>query len=156
MSAIRKYKQIEGYNWRDYDPKKGINPSGEDILSNKVVDQVQDMILGGYSDMTIKDTLYDMYGMNSYCVRFITGKAHTQIQTNTEKATDNLLQKQNARLFRLYRRAVEKDDTKAALNILAEINKVNKLYTTKIEVSSDIFTLDLGLDATNIKVNEDK
>lgn len=145
MSAIKKFKPIEGYDWHNYDRKKGINPTGEDILSNRVVEQVADMMLAGYSDMTIRDTLYDLYGMNSYCVKFILGKAHTQIQTSIEKATDNLLQKQNARLLRLYRKAVEQNDTKAALQILSEINKLNKLYTTKIEVSGDVFTLDLGL-----------
>ena len=58
------------------------------------------------------------------------------------------------RLFRLYRSAIEKNDHKSALSILQEINKLNKLYVNKIEISSDTFTLDLGLTDTIKKSDE--
>lgn len=141
----KKIEPVPGYDWHNYDRKKGIDPTGIDVVSNKVVEQVADLILGGYSDSTIRDILYETYGVNSYVAKYITGKAHTKVYTETEKACDNLLQKQNARLYRLYRMAVEQKDVKSSLQILSEISKLNKLYTTKIEVSGDVFTLDLGL-----------
>lgn len=152
----RKIEPVPGYDWRNYDKKKGIDPTGIDVVSNQVVDQVCDLILGGYSDSTIRDLLYATYGVNSYSARYITGKAHTKVYSDTEKACDNLLQKQNARLYRLYRMAIEQKDTKSALQILSEISKLNKLYVQKIEVSSDVFTLDLGLGGTNDDENREK
>ena len=149
-----KLEPVEGYDWRNYDKKKGIDPTGIDILSNRVVDQAVDLLLAGYSEATARDILYETYGMNSYCVRFILGKAFTKLYTDEKKEEENLLKKQNMRLFRLYRSAIEKNDHKSALSILQEINKLNKLYVNKIEISSDTFTLDLGLTDTIKKSDE--
>lgn len=145
-----KLEPVEGYDWRNYDKKKGIDPTGIDILSNRVIDQAVDLLLAGYSEATARDILYETYGLNSYCVRFILGKAFTKLYADEKKEEENLLKKQNMRLFRLYRNALEKNDHKSALSILQEINKLNKLYVNKIEISSDAFVLDLGLsDKTN-------
>ena len=133
---------LEGYDWKNYDYKQGINPSGEDIVSNLVIEQVIDLILGGYADTTIKNLLYNTYGMNSYAVQFIINKAHKSLHTRTEKQTENLLEKQNSRLFKLYRDSVDRGDNKTALSVLSEINKLNKLYITKVEVSTDNYILD--------------
>lgn len=147
---------IEGYDWHNYDKKQGINPSGDDILSNLVVESVENLILDGYSDSTIYDALYNTYGMNSWSVRFIVRKAHSSILKKQEKQEESLLQKQNFRLFKLYRDSLEKNDQKTALEVLKEVNKLNRLYVNKIEISSDTFTLDLGLsDKTNINNEQD-
>ena len=136
---------IEGYDWHNYNKKQGIDPTGVDILSNLVVEQVENLVLDGYSDSSIYDILYNTYGMNSWSVRFIVRKAHSTLLKKQEKQEENLLKKQNMRLFKLYRAALEREDHKSALMILQEINKLNKLYVNKIEISSDTFTLDLGL-----------
>ena len=146
---MKKLEPIPGYDWRNYDSKQGINPSGDDIPSNKVVEQVADLILSGYTDKSIKNILYDTYGMNSWCVKFITAKAHRYINEFEEKQTENLLNKQTSRLFKLYRDALDKGDNRTALSVLAEVNKIHKLYTTKIEVSTDSFVLDLGISTNN-------
>lgn len=146
---------VEGYSPKNYPHKHGIDASGVDIVSNKVVQQVADLILAGYSDATIRDRLYEAYGVNSYQAKFILGKSHSHIMQYEEEQEKDLLRKQNSRLFGLYRLALNKGDERTALAILAEINKVNKLYTTKIEVSTDVFTLDLGFDTSNLN-NEDK
>ena len=149
-----KLEPVPGYDWRNYDKKKGIDPTGIDILSNRVIDQAVDLLLAGYSEATARDILYETYGLNSYCVRFILGKAFTKLYEDEKKEEENLLKKQNMRLFRLYRSAIEKNDHKSALSILQEINKLNKLYVNKIEISSDTFTLDLGLSDTIKKSDE--
>ena len=149
-----KLEPVEGYDWRNYDKKKGIDPTGIDILSNRVIDQAVDLLLAGYSEATARDILYETYGMNSYCVRFILGKAYTKLYADEKKEEENLLKKQNMRLFRLYRSAIEKNDHKSALSILQEINKLNKLYVNKIEISSDTFVLDLGISDTIKKSDE--
>ena len=149
-----KLEPVEGYDWRNYDKKKGIDPTGIDVVSNKVIDQAVDLLLAGYSEATARDILYETYGLNSYCVRFILGKAFTKLYTDEKKEEENLLKKQNMRLFRLYRSAIEKNDHKSALSILQEINKLNKLYVNKIEISSDTFSLDLGLSDTIKKSDE--
>lgn len=145
---------IEGYDWHNYDKKQGINPSGDDILSNLVIEQVENLILDGYSDYTIYNALYQTYGMNSWSVRFIVRKAHSTLLKKQEKQEENLLKKQNFRLFKLYRDALEKNDQKTALEVLKEVNKLNRLYVNKIEISSDTFTLDLGLSDTIKKSDE--
>ena len=149
-----KLEPVEGYDWHNYDKKKGIDPTGIDVVSNKVIDQAVELLLGGYSEATARDILYETYGLNSYCVRFIIGKAYTKLYADEKKEEENLLKKQNMRLFRLYRSALEKEDNKSALMILQEINKLNKLYVNKIEISSDAFTLDLGLSDTTNKSDE--
>ena len=149
-----KLEPVEGYNWRNYDKKKGIDPTGIDILSNRVVQQAADLLLGGYSEATARDILYETYGFNSYCAKFILGKAFSKIYSDEKEESENLLKKQNMRLFRLYRSALEREDHKSALMILQEINKLNKLYVNKIEISSDAFTLDLGLSDTTNKSDE--
>lgn len=136
---------IEGYDWKNYNKKQGINPSGDDILSNLVIEQVENLVLDGYSDSSIYDILYRTYGMNSWSVRFIVRKAHSSILKKQEKQEENLLKKQNMRLFKLYRAALEREDHKSALSILQEVNRLNKLYVNKIEISSNVYTLDLGL-----------
>ena len=141
--ATKILEPIEGYDWKNYDKKQGINPSGDDILSNLVVESVENLILDGYSDSSIYDALYNTYGMNSWSVRFIVRKAHSSI-----------LKKQNMRLFKLYRSALEREDNKSALMILQEISKLNRLYVNKIEISSDTFVLDLGLENTTKKSDE--
>lgn len=151
-----KLEPVPGYDWRNYDKKKGIDPTGIDVVSNKVIEQAADLLLGGYSEATARDILYECYGMNSYCVRFILGKAFSKIYSDEKEESENLLKKQNMRLFRLYRSALEREDHKSALNILQEINKLNKLYVNKIEISSDTFTLDLGLsDKQNTNDEQD-
>lgn len=142
---------IEGYKWSNYDKRYGINPSGDDIPSNLVIEQVENLILDGYSDSTIYCALTNVYKMNSYSAKFIVRKAHDTLLKKEEKQTENMLQKQNSRLFKLYRKALEKCDEKTALSILAEINKLNSLYTKRIEISSNVFTLDLGFDTKDIK-----
>jgi len=146
---MKKIDPIPGYSWKNYDKHKGIDASGNDIISNKVIEQVADLILAGYTDETVKTILYDVYGMNSYCTKFIIMKAHRYIMDFEEKQEQNMLQKQNSRLFGLYRKAMDNNDNLTALKILAEINRVNKLYVTKVEVNSDVFTLDLGLNVNN-------
>ena len=145
---------IEGYDWHNYDKKQGINPSGDDILSNLVVEQVENLILDGYSDSSIYDILYNTYGMNSWSVRFIVRKAHSTLLKKQEKQEENLLKKQNMRLFKLYRSALEREDCKSALSILQEVNRLNKLYVTKVEISNDNFVLDLGISDTTNKSDE--
>ena len=149
-----KLEPVPGYDWRNYDKKKGIDPTGIDILSNRVIDQAVDLLLAGYSEATARDILYETYGLNSYCVRFILGKAFTKLYADEKKESENLLKKQNMRLFRLYRNALENNDNKSALSILQEINKLNKLYVNKIEISSDTFVLDLGLSDKQTTSNE--
>ena len=151
--ATKLLEKIEGYDWHNYDKKQGINPSGDDILSNLVVESVENLILDGYSDSSIYDILYNTYGMNSWCVRFIVRKAHSTLLKKQEKQEENLLKKQNMRLFKLYRSALEREDHKSALSILQEVNRLNKLYVNKIEISSDAFVLDLGLSDTTKKDN---
>jgi hypothetical protein len=146
---MKNIEPIQGYDWRNYDKHKGIDASGTDIISNKVIEQVANLILAGYTDDTVKTILYDVYGMNSYCTKFIIMKAHRYIIDFEEKQEQNMLQKQNSRLFGLYRKAMDNNDNLTALKILAEINRVNKLYVTKVEVNSDVFTLDLGLNVNN-------
>ena len=140
---------VEGYDPKNYHHKRGIDATGNDVVSNKVVEQTANLILAGYTDSTIRDRLYETYGVNSYQARFIIGKAHTYIMEYEEEQEKNMLKKQNSRLFGLYRSAMNKGDEKIALAILSEINKLNKLYVNKIEISSDAFVLDLGLDTTN-------
>lgn len=142
---MKKYIPIEGYSPKNYEYRKGIDPNGLDVISNKVIEQTGDMILDGFADSTIVDKLYELYGVNSYQANFIITKAHRFIMDYEEKQEENLLQKQNSRLFGLYRKAMEKGEYKAALNVLAEINRLNKLYTTKIEVTGETFVLDLGI-----------
>lgn len=136
---------VEGYDPKNYHHKRGIDATGNDIVSNKVVEQTANLILAGYTDSTIRDRLYETYGVNSYQARFITGRAHTYIMEYEEEQEKNMLKKQNSRLFGLYRSAMNKGDEKIALNILQEINRLNKLYVNKIEISSNVYTLDLGL-----------
>ena len=92
--------------------------------------------------------------MNSYCVRFILGKAYTKLYADEKKEEENLLKKQNMRLFKLYRAALEREDHKSALSILQEVNRLNKLYVTKVEISNDNFVLDLGISDTTNKSDE--
>lgn len=141
-----KIEPVPGYDWHNYNQKQGINPDGADVVSNQVIEQVAELILGGYADVSIRDILYRTYGLNSYCAKFITAKAHRFINSSEERQTENMLAKQNSRLFKLYRDCVDKGDNKTALAILSEINKLNKLYITKVEVSSDVLTLDLGIE----------
>ena len=152
--ATKILEPVEGYNWHNYDKKQGINPSGDDILSNLVVEQVENLVLDGYSDSSIYDILYNTYGMNSWSVRFIVRKAHSTLLKKQEKQEENLLKKQNMRLFKLYRAALEREDHKSALSILQEVNRLNKLYVTKVEISNDNFVLDLGISDTTNKSDE--
>ena len=140
------FKPVDGYKWTNYDRRYGINASGEDVVSNLVVEQVRDAILDGYSTSYIYQELKATYGMNSYSASFIVQKAMKELQRSEERQEDGLIYKQNARLFKLYRESLEKGDQKTTLAILAEINKLNSLYTKKIEVSTDVFQLDLGLN----------
>ena len=146
-----KLEPVPGYDWHNYDKKKGIDPTGIDILSNRVIEQAADLLLGGYSEATARDILYETYGFNSYCAKFILGKAFSKIYNDEKEESENLLKKQNMRLFKLYRSALEREDHKSALMILQEINKLNKLYTQKIEITSDTFVLDLGFETKEIK-----
>lgn len=137
---------VEGYDPKNYEKHKGIDASGNDIISNKIISQTADLILAGYSDSTVKDKLYETYNVNSYQAKYIIMKGHRFIMDFEEKQEQNMLQKQNSRLFGLYRKAMDNNDNLTALKILAEINRVNKLYTTKIEVTGETLVLDLGLN----------
>lgn len=138
-------KPVPGYDWKNYDKKRGIDISGHDVPSQLLIEQVVDLIMDGYSDSHIYSVICRTYGMNSYSAQFIIKKAHTEILKSEETQEENMLKKQNFRLFKLYRKAMEENDNRTALQILSEINKLNKLYVNKIEISNDVFTLDLGL-----------
>ena len=145
---------IEGYDPKNYPYKQGIDATGNDILSQKVIEQISNLILSGYTDATIKNKLWEVYGVNSYQVKFMIGKAHKYLSDYTEEQEKNLLHKQNSRLFGLYRAAMNKGDNKTALQVLQEINKLNRLYVNKIEISSDTFVLDLGISDKQTTSNE--
>ena len=145
---------IEGYSPKNYPYKQGIDATGNDILSQKVIEQISNLILSGFTDATIKNKLYEVYGVNSYQVKFMIGKAHKYLSDYTEEQETNLLHKQNSRLFGLYRAAMNKGDNKTALQVLQEINKLNRLYVNKIEISSDTFVLDLGISDKQNNNNE--
>ena len=145
---------IEGYDPKNYSYKQGIDATGNDILSQKVIEQISNLILSGYTDATIKNKLWEVYGVNSYQVKFMIGKAHKYLSDYTEEQEKNLLHKQNSRLFGLYRAAMNKGDNKTALQVLQEINKLNRLYVNKIEISSDAFVLDLGISDKQTTNNE--
>ena len=145
---------IEGYDPKNYPYKQGIDATGNDILSQKVIEQISNLILSGYTDATIKNKLYEVYGVNSYQVKFMIGKAHKYLSDYTEEQETNLLHKQNSSLFGLYRAAMNKGDNKTALQVLQEINKLNRLYVNKIEISSDTFVLDLGISDKQNNNNE--
>lgn len=147
-------KPVDGYDWKNYDKRCGIDGTLTDIPSQLVVEQTMNLILDGYSDGTVYDALVKTYNMNSYSAKFIVRKAHDVLLKKEEKQEENMLQKQNLRLFKLYRKALEKGDSKTALSILSEINKLNKLYVQKIEISNDSFVLDLGLSDTTKKNDE--
>lgn len=140
---------VEGYDWKNYDKRYGIDGTLTDIPSQLVVEQAMNLILDGYSDATVYDALTNTYGMNSYSAKFIVRKAHDMLLKKEEKQEENMMQKQTYRLLKLYRECLEKGDRKIALSSLAELNKLHKLYTTKIEISSDVFTLDLGIGVDN-------
>lgn len=156
MSQDRKIDiiPVEGYNPKNYPYKQGIDATGNDILSQKVIEQISSLILSGYTDATIKNKLWEVYGVNSYQVKFMIAKAHKYLSDYTEEQEKNLLHKQNSRLFGLYRAAMNKGDNKTALQVLQEINKLNRLYVNKIEISSDAFTLDLGISDKQTTTNE--
>ena len=145
---------IEGYNPKNYPYKHGIDITLNDVISQKVVSQISDLILCGYTDSTIKNKLYEAYKVNSYQAQTIVNKAHKYLSDYTEEQEKNLLHKQNSRLFGLYRAAMTKGDNKTALEVLKEVNKLNRLYVNKIEISSDTFTLDLGLTDKQTTNNE--
>ena len=147
---------IEGYDPKNYSSKHGIDITLNDVISQKIVSQISDLILCGYTDSTIKNKLYEAYKVNSYQAQTIINKAHKYLSDYTEEQEKNLLHKQNSRLFGLYRAAMNKNDQKTALEVLKEVNKLNRLYVNKIEISSDVYTLDLGLtDKTNITNEQD-
>lgn len=147
---------VEGYDPKNYSYKHGIDITLNDVISQKVVSQISDLILCGYTDSTIKNKLYEAYKVNSYQAQTIINKAHKYLSDYTEEQEKNLLHKQNSRLFGLYRAAMNKGDNKTALQVLQEINKLNRLYVNKIEISSNVYTLDLGLsDKTNITNEQD-
>lgn len=145
---------IEGFDPKNYPYKQGIDATGNDILSQKVIEQISSLILSGYTDATIKNKLWEVYGVNSYQVKFMIAKAHKYLSDYTEEQEKNLLHKQNSRLFGLYRAAMNKGDNKTALQVLQEINRLNKLYVQKIEISNDSFTLDLGISDKQTTNNE--
>ena len=145
---------IEGYDPKNYPYKQGIDATGNDVISQKVIEQISNLILSGYTDATIKNKLWETYGVNSYQVKFMIGKAHKYLSDFTEEQEKNLLHKQNSRLFGLYRASMNKGDNKTALQVLQEINKLNRLYVNKIEISNDSFTLDLGISDTIKKSDE--
>ena len=142
---------IEGYDPKNYSYKHGIDITLNDVISQKIVSQISDLILCGYTDSTIKNKLYEAYKVNSYQAQTIINKAHKYLSDYTEEQEKNLLHKQNSRLFGLYRSSMNKGDNKTALSILQEINKLNRLYVNKIEISSDAFTLDFGFEIKDIK-----
>ena len=147
---------IEGYDPKNYPYKHGIDITLNDVISQKIVSQISDLILCGYTDSTIKNKLYEAYKVNSYQAQTIINKAHKYLSDYTEEQEKNLLNKQNSRLFGLYRAAMNKGDNKTALQVLQEINKLNRLYVNKIEISSDTFVLDLGIsDKTNTNNEQD-
>ena len=145
---------IEGYDPKNYPYKHGIDITLNDVISQKIVEQISNLILSGYTDSTIKNKLYEAYKVNSYQAQTIINKAHKYLSDYTEEQEKNLLHKQNSRLFGLYRAAMNKGDNKTALSILQEINKLNRLYVNKIEISSDTFVLDLGISDTIKKSDE--
>jgi hypothetical protein len=114
------------------------------------------MVLAGYADSTVRDKLYDLYAVNSWQAKFIINKAHRFILNYEEEQEKDMLKKQNSRLFSLYRKAVADNDHKAALAVLSEISKLNKLYVTKVELTSDVFTLDLGFGKEKFDDEGDK
>lgn len=145
---------IEGYSPKNYPYKQGIDITLNDVISQKIVEQISSLILSGYTDATIKNKIYEAYKVNSYQAQTIINKAHKYLSDYTEEQEKNLLHKQNSRLFGLYRAAMNKGDNKTALQVLQEINRLNKLYVNKIEISSDTFTLDLGLSDKQTTNNE--
>ena len=132
---------IPGYNPANYGKATGIN---NDAISQKVIQQVYDLMMDGYGASEIHHAMVDTYHLTSQAEKFIYNKAYHLMHDVTASEEENLREKQFQRLLALYRKCKDSRDRKGELNVLAEINKLGNLYTEKIELTNNevVFRID--------------
>lgn len=100
-------------------------------------------MLEGMSKNTVAKLLVQEVGMKYINAQTFAGKMWKKMMAVGTDRKDGIPEKNIARLERIYQKAMELNDLKSAISALDQINKIAQVYKSKIEVTTDEYTLDL-------------
>ena len=108
-----------------------------------IMERIKEALLDGRTKYTISQYLASEMGIKTIYARALCSKVWADLSREGTERKDGMLEKNLQRLERIYERAMDSNDLKQAISALDQINKLCKLYTSKIEVTTDEYYLDL-------------
>lgn len=109
----------------------------------RLADWVEDRIIDGYRIATISGWLSD-YGVDSKIADRFVAAVNKRMLSGCHDIVGDTLYNSIRRLNKIYRDSMESHDRQNAIKAVQELNKLAGLYTQKVEISADVFTMDFG------------
>lgn len=110
----------------------------------ELVDAIKDAYLAGYRRNTIAKRLCDEMDFKFDYAQALASKVWKLVMKDSSDREDGIKEKNLARLEHIYHKAMETGDLKNAIAAVDQLNKLCKLYTNKVEVSTNDFEFTIG------------
>lgn len=122
----------------------GYDPKFKEPETIAIIEAVENAYIAGYSRNTIRRLLVQELGLKGEYADAITAKGWKSLHSKGGDREDGMKTKNLARLEHIYHKAMETGDLKNAIAAVDQLNKLCKLYTNKVEVSTNDFEFTIG------------
>lgn len=130
-------------NTKKLDNALGYDAKFKDPATVEILEIAEDALIAGYSKNTIAKLLVEEAGFKYLQAQSLAAKAWKNVMAKGKDRSEGLAERNITRLEHIYKRAMEAGDFKNAISALDQLNKLCKLYTNKVEITTDEYTLDL-------------
>lgn len=130
-------------NTKKLDNALGYDAKFKDPATVEILEIAEDALISGLSKNTIAKLLVEEAGFKYIQAQSLAAKAWKNVMAKGKDRSEGLAERNITRLEHIYKRAMEAGDLKNAISALDQLNKLCKLYTNKVEITTDEYTLDL-------------
>lgn len=109
----------------------------------RLADKVEDWLIDGYKNNTISGWLVENGVPCNVSDKFITN-VYKRMVSGCHDIFGDTLNNSVRRLNKIYRDSMAVGDRQNAIKAIQELNKLAGLYTQKVELTADVFTMDFG------------
>lgn len=143
-----KYECPYDLSWFPFDeqmktPQEACKLSTATKEVKRLADKVEDWLIDGYRNNTIGGWLVD-YGVPVSVADKFVAACYKRMISGCHDLIGDTLNNSIRRLNKIYRDSMASGDRQNAIKAVQELNKLAGLYTQKVELTADVFTMDFG------------
>ena len=124
-------------------PKEACKLSDASREIKRLADKVEDWLVDGYRNNTISGWLVDNGVPVGVADKFV-ASCYRRMISGCHDIFGDTLNNSVRRLNKIYRDSMASGDRQNAIKAVQELNKLAGLYTQKVELTADVFTMNFG------------